>query len=318
MLNFLNTSAVSNGIIKLHNGYVEVKTNPDNQPGVTFSLQMPIYRKMSHSASQLPSAPLKDLGESVELPSLKSASLSDISLAKALRTMAVMESDDTIEDDTDDDVVITTSSVSDIQMDFDDSADQKLFLHALVCDKEKRLALQSSAPAQTLRIDTNFVDQPSDVKVLDQSQYHASGAGHRSVEQGPLYGCRVLLVDDSKLILRVTSKTLIALGVACDSVLDGKEAIEQIRKCCWRSARSVSDAEAEGDVSGGGGKGRARGFSVGEDGDKHFWDVNYYDLVMLDKQMPVMDGLQTCRELRKMGYSGTIIGVTGSCMPSEV
>ena len=36
-----------------------------------------------------------------------------------------------------------------------------------------------------------------------------------------------------------------------------------------------------------------------------------FDMVFLDCEMPVMDGPTTVRELRAMGFTGPIIGMTG-------
>ena len=38
--------------------------------------------------------------------------------------------------------------------------------------------------------------------------------------------------------------------------------------------------------------------------------VNYYDIVMMDNFMPVMDGSDAVTLLRLNGYMGTIIGLT--------
>lgn len=42
-----------------------------------------------------------------------------------------------------------------------------------------------------------------------------------------------------------------------------------------------------------------------------------YDLVLLDMDMPVMNGYETVRELRKAGYSGTVVAATGMTQPDD-
>jgi len=42
------------------------------------------------------------------------------------------------------------------------------------------------------------------------------------------------------------------------------------------------------------------------------------DLVLMDMHMPVMNGHDAVRMLRKRGYSGMIIAVTASAMPHEI
>ena len=43
-----------------------------------------------------------------------------------------------------------------------------------------------------------------------------------------------------------------------------------------------------------------------------------FDLVLMDYQMPVMDGPTSAREMRVMGYKGPIIGVTGNAADTEI
>ena len=47
-------------------------------------------------------------------------------------------------------------------------------------------------------------------------------------------------------------------------------------------------------------------------------DGHPYDFVLMDYQMPVMDGPTSAREMRVMGYKGPIIGVTGNAADTEI
>ena len=44
----------------------------------------------------------------------------------------------------------------------------------------------------------------------------------------------------------------------------------------------------------------------------------YYDSILLDYEMPVMNGPDACRLIRKMGCSSYIAGVTGNVMSEDV
>ena len=43
-----------------------------------------------------------------------------------------------------------------------------------------------------------------------------------------------------------------------------------------------------------------------------------YDLILMDIQMPVMNGLDAIRELRKNGYTGTIVALTANAMQEDI
>ena len=46
--------------------------------------------------------------------------------------------------------------------------------------------------------------------------------------------------------------------------------------------------------------------------------VGYYSLILMDKEMPVMDGYQAARTIRSMGYRRTMLGVTGNALLADV
>ena len=43
----------------------------------------------------------------------------------------------------------------------------------------------------------------------------------------------------------------------------------------------------------------------------------YYDLVLMDYQMPTMDGPTAIAAIRALGYKGVILGLTGNVMAGD-
>jgi len=90
----------------------------------------------------------------------------------------------------------------------------------------------------------------------------------------------VLVVDDSLTNRKLCQRLLQRNGHTTDGASDGKEAVEMVKE----SMRN--------------GK--------------------YYDSILLDYEMPVMNGPDACRLIRKMGCSSYIAGVTGNVMSEDV
>merc|ERR1712127_291164 len=43
-----------------------------------------------------------------------------------------------------------------------------------------------------------------------------------------------------------------------------------------------------------------------------------YDCILVDYEMPVMNGPEACMAVREMGYTGFVVGVTGNLLPEDV
>jgi len=43
-----------------------------------------------------------------------------------------------------------------------------------------------------------------------------------------------------------------------------------------------------------------------------------YDCILVDYEMPVMNGPDACKAIREMGYTGFVVGVTGNLLPEDV
>lgn len=93
--------------------------------------------------------------------------------------------------------------------------------------------------------------------------------------------CRVLVVDDRRDIRFLVKHLLSKAGATVEQAEDGKAAIEQ-----------VSQALAG----------------------KH----PIPDLILLDMQMPKLDGYQTAASLRKMGYKSPVIAITADAMHGDM
>ena len=93
---------------------------------------------------------------------------------------------------------------------------------------------------------------------------------------------RILVVDDSPSIVKVTKRFLIEHGHEVDTAENGSEALEKLKKM----------------RSGGAG------------------NVSFYDMMLTDIQMPVMDGMECTKRYRQWANEGAM-AITPSSTPSE-
>ena len=91
----------------------------------------------------------------------------------------------------------------------------------------------------------------------------------------------LLVVDDSPLNRKMLLRTLRAVGHICEEAEDGLEAIVRVK------ARMASTAKS-------------------------------YSAILIDFVMPNMDGPTATKEIRAMGYTAPIFGVTGNGLTSDI
>ena len=103
----------------------------------------------------------------------------------------------------------------------------------------------------------------------------------RDVYLGPKYN--VLVVDDSALTRKMLVKTLKAVGHEVAEAENGSKGIEKIE-----------DSLLSGD------------------------GARPFDCILMDYVMPVMDGPTATKEIRALGYTAPIYGVTGNCVDSDI
>ena len=89
----------------------------------------------------------------------------------------------------------------------------------------------------------------------------------------------VLLVDDSSMNRKMSRRSMSELARRIDEAEDGAVALEKV-------LTTRTD--------------------------------NPYDVIFMDYQMPVMDGPTAAKEMRRLGYKGKIIGLTGNAQPEDI
>ena len=135
------------------------------------------------------------------------------------------------------------------------------------------------------------------IERLLMAAIEAKGAGHSPDEQGSKpnathvapgsarLDCRILVAEDVADHQRLFELVLTKAGANVTIVGNGRDACDQI-------LATMS-------------------------GSRHNDPPSRFDLVLMDMKMPVMDGYEATRELRRAGFGGPIIAITARAMPGD-
>src|SRR5690606_6124582 len=111
-----------------------------------------------------------------------------------------------------------------------------------------------------------------------QAEELEPAAGQPLLVNEPL-SCRVLVVDDRREVRHLAGHMLEDAGAEVELAVDGRDALNH-----------VAEAEAGG---------------------------RDFDAILLDMQMPVLDGYTAAAELRSRGFAGSIIALTANAMKED-
>ena len=150
----------------------------------------------------------------------------------------------------------------------------------------------SSLPGQGSTFVATVATGPLDgIRMVDASQLSAAGQ-ERSPEpirkSKVALDCRILLVEDGPDNQRLISFFLTKAGADVTLAENGQEAFHRVL-AEWPGRDSSTDDPAEP-----------------------------FDLILMDIQMPVMDGHEATRRLRKSGWQGPIIALSAHAMEHEI
>ena len=163
--------------------------------------------------------------------------------------------------------------------------------------KTKRLFIPSENPdMQVVEVIPSYTESPVLGSCLSTSMDsvipRTISVVSRRNSNGPIVASTqnydILVVDDSSLNRKMLCRVLRTSGHLCDEADDGLSAIEKVKL-----------KMADGSVD-----------SLGKN--------RCYDVILMDFVMPNMDGPTATKVIRDLGYTGSIFGVTGNALDSDV
>ena len=135
----------------------------------------------------------------------------------------------------------------------------------------------------------------------------------------PLHELEIMIVDDSLISRKMLQRSMEQhnVGGTHDQAGDGVELLNMIRIC-------NNNNDAEDDLRGSRGNGndgqKSNGSSKKYRVHPSFTPtvMKTYDIIVIDKSMPLMDGDVATAKLREWGYDGLIFGLTGNALAEDL
>jgi len=128
-------------------------------------------------------------------------------------------------------------------------------------------------------------------KEMESDHFHFRASKATVRPQQNCSNLRILVVDDSDTNRKFLTRILENRGHTCNQARNGREAVDAITK----------SMECDDFV---------------DDGSSN--STGLYDAVLLDYEMPVMNGPDAAKEMRDLGSDTFIVGITGNLLPEDV
>ncbi len=153
----------------------------------------------------------------------------------------------------------------------------------------------------------------SSTSILQKRQRHHPQASSsinkpEKVESKP--SLKLLVVDDSGLNRKMMRRLLEAQGHVCEEAADGQIAVNMVK-----STMTDVDAKSKPNIDNYGGESDNK--NQASYSSTHIATFDHYDAILMDFVMPVMNGPMATSEIRKLGYTGPIMGVTGNVLAQD-
>lgn len=137
-------------------------------------------------------------------------------------------------------------------------------------------------PNELIREESN-IKQPSDVVDVDKVEEE---------KEAPKCPGRILVVDDASSNRKIVCRALRSRGFECAEARDGQECIKMVRNLANTSISSAASPSDETAIE--------------------------FECIIMDFEMPVLNGPDATVALRDMGFTRPIVGLTGNVMQEDI